>query len=230
MQDALRRVFSLPVFLTLATLATAGGALSNVVPSDLITQEMPKVSAAMAPAKALFVQLRDGAAATPKPKYETVFEGRDIDGDGAADFANPTGMAVREHDAFGEGEFGASRDGGARRHEGVDYVARAGQEAVAPISGFVTKIGLAYADTGEFQFVEISNPALGVKARVFYLNPQVSVGQPVRLGSPIGKVRSLQDRYAGITNHVHMEVYEHGRRVNAETLIVAHEKRIDGRA
>jgi murein DD-endopeptidase MepM/ murein hydrolase activator NlpD len=88
------------------------------------------------------------AAKPPLPRAKAqklVWEGADVDGDGAPDFANPTGRPMREHDAYGEGEFGASRDGGARRHEGVDYDATPGQAVVAPISGFVSKIGYAYA-------------------------------------------------------------------------------------
>lgn len=40
--------------------------------------------------------------------------GIDLDGDGAPDFANPTGRAPRGEDAFGDGWFHARRDGGSR--------------------------------------------------------------------------------------------------------------------
>src|ERR1700741_2539230 len=43
-------------------------------------------------------------------RLELVWEGKDIDGDGIGDFANPTGHEARGHDAYGEGEFGARRD------------------------------------------------------------------------------------------------------------------------
>ena len=165
--------------------------------------------------------LADLAAKPQKPvRKELVWSGSDIDGDGAPDFANPTGGAPRGHDAFGDGEFGARRDGGSRDHEGVDYVATAGQDVKAPISGYVTKIGYAYAGYSDLKFVEISNPALGYVARAFYVNPGVEVGQSVRLGDTIGKDQSLQKHYPGITNHVHLEVMEPGgERVNAAELI-----------
>jgi len=154
-------------------------------------------------------------------RRELVWSGADIDGDGAPDFANPTGAAPRGHDDFGDGQFGARRDGGAREHEGVDYTATAGQAVKAPISGYVTKIGFAYAGSSDLKFVEITNPALGYVARAFYVNPGVEVGQTVRLGQPIGRVESLQRHYPGITNHVHLEVMEPGgERVNAAALIV----------
>jgi murein DD-endopeptidase MepM/ murein hydrolase activator NlpD len=165
--------------------------------------------------------LDDMAAKAQKPvRKELVWSGADIDGDGAPDFANPTGAAPRGHDDFGEGQFGARRDGGSRDHEGVDYTARAGQDVRAPISGYVTKIGYAYAGSTDLKFVEITNPALGYVARAFYVTPGVEVGQTVRLGQAIGRVESLQSHYPGITDHVHLEVMEPGgERVNAAELI-----------
>jgi murein DD-endopeptidase MepM/ murein hydrolase activator NlpD len=90
----------------------------------------------------------------------------------------------------------------------------------APISGYVTKIGYAYAGSSDLKFVEITNPALGYVARAFYVTPGVEVGQTVRLGQTIGAVESLQDHYPGITDHVHLEVMQPGgERVNAAELI-----------
>jgi murein DD-endopeptidase MepM/ murein hydrolase activator NlpD len=166
--------------------------------------------------------LDDMAAKAQKPvRKELVWSGADVDGDGAADFGNPTGAAPRGHDDFGDGEFGARRDGGSRSHEGVDYTATAGQDVKAPISGYVTKIGYAYSGSTDLKFIEITNPALGYVARAFYVTPGVEVGQTVRLGETIGAVESLQDHYPGITNHVHLEVMQPGgERVNAAELIV----------
>jgi murein DD-endopeptidase MepM/ murein hydrolase activator NlpD len=159
---------------------------------------------------------------TPRMETVLVWEGCDVDGDGAADFANPTGHAPRVHDAYGSGAFGASRDGGSRHHEGVDYQAQAGQDIAAPISGFVTKIGYAYDNHPDLRFVEITNPATGYAARVFYINPQVTVGQTVRLGETIGAAHTLQDVYpGGMTDHVHLEIAERGRRLDANDLITA---------
>jgi biotin carboxyl carrier protein len=158
--------------------------------------------------------------AAPVPVMELVWKGADIDGDGASDFANPTGEAPRGHDGFGDGWFGARRDGGSRDHEGVDYIASAGQAVQAPMSGYVTKIGYAYAGDTSLKFVEITNPALGYAARAFYVSPGVEVGASVRLGDTIGKVESLQGHYPGITNHVHLEILAPGGdRVNAARLI-----------
>ena len=161
------------------------------------------------------------APAQPGPE-KLVWRGVDVDGDGQPDFTNPTGLQVRGCDDYGCGSFGARRDAGERDHEGVDFDSVVGQAVGAPVSGFVTKIGMAYPDDALLKFVEITNPALGYVTRVFYVDPSVVEGQVVRLGQEIGEARSLQHRYPGITNHVHLEVARAGRsRIDATRLIVA---------
>src|SRR5689334_19691150 len=59
-------------------------------------------------------------AVAPAAQLRLVWSGNDVDGDGQGDFVNPTGMPVRTCDDYGCGEFGARRDAGERRHEGVD--------------------------------------------------------------------------------------------------------------
>lgn len=162
-------------------------------------------------------------APVAEPAMQLVWKGEDMDGDGRDDFVNPTGQETRRHDAYGEGEFGARRDGGSRRHEGVDYMAKAGQPVAAPISGFVTKIGYAYAGDSSLKFVEVTNPALRVSARVFYVAPGVEVGQAVAMGKPIGTAKSLQRKYPrGMTDHVHLEIIDQrGVRLDAQKIITA---------
>jgi murein DD-endopeptidase MepM/ murein hydrolase activator NlpD len=178
-----------------------------------------EVTAAAAHGPVLMTSLR-GSQLGP---MHLVWEGADVDGDGQADFANPTGQQPRGHDAYGEGEFGASRDGGVRRHEGVDFKAAAGQAVMAPISGYVSKIGFAYAGDNDLRFVEITNPALHYAARVFYINPSVAVGDAVAVGRAIGSMHTLQAKYpGGMTDHVHLEVIDtKGRRIDAGRMITA---------
>ncbi|HYG26190.1 MAG TPA: M23 family metallopeptidase [Caulobacteraceae bacterium] len=159
----------------------------------------------------------------PKPVVLR-WEGKDVDGDGAEDFVNPTGGSMRAVDAFGHGHFGASRDGGSRHHKGVDYRAEAGQPVKAPISGYVTRIGTAYSSSPEYRYIEITNPALRYEARVFYVDPDVRVGETVRLGDIIGTVRSLKLKYGdGMTDHVHLEIKTPGgRNIDATEVLTAH--------
>jgi hypothetical protein len=158
----------------------------------------------------------------PRPIL-TIWQGVDLDGDGRADVADPTGRAPRDVDVYGEGRFHASRDGGSRLHEGVDYVAQAGQVVDAPISGYVTKIGYAYPGDEVLKFVEIENPALHLQARVFYVDPDVAVGDAVAVGRPIGHAHTLQQKYpGGIVDHVHLEIADRrGRKLDAATMILA---------
>ena len=151
---------------------------------------------------------------------QLVWSGVDIDGDGQADFANPTGKEVRGCDDFGCGSFGAERDAGGRRHEGADFDASAGQKIDAPMSGFVSKIGAAYPGDSRYHYVEITNPALHYEVRVFYVDPSVREGEAVHIGQPIGRAHSLQPRYPGITNHVHLEIGRiGGRKLDPERFI-----------
>jgi murein DD-endopeptidase MepM/ murein hydrolase activator NlpD len=216
MQQGLRaRVFGLagrrPLQIALLVGAVAAGAAAATP-----LPYAPKPAFALSPAAA------DAATPAPQPE-ELVWQGADLDGDGKADFANPTGQAPRAHDVYGDGEFGAARDGGSRPHEGVDFRAHAGQTVEAPISGYVTKIGFAYPGDESLKFVEISNPALHYEARVFYVDPKVEVGDTVAVGQPIGRSHTLQRRYpGGMTDHVHLELVDRrGRHVDAQKLIVA---------
>ena len=166
--------------------------------------------------RALAVLQAPAAAPVPRPSL-----GADVDGDGRGDFINPTGGTARSHDAYGSGAFGASRDGGERAHEGVDYVSQPGQVVVAPMSGYVARVGYAYGDDAILRTVEIVNPALNYVAKVLYVSPSVEVGQAVSVGAPIGRAQNLLRKYPnGMTNHVHLQVARKGRAwMNAERLI-----------
>jgi murein DD-endopeptidase MepM/ murein hydrolase activator NlpD len=213
--DRLHRLGSIPargpavLAIALCTAAASLGLAEAAVHADVLSRRAERL-APIAPA----------AQDTPTVT-RLVWEGVDLDGDGQPDIANPTGQAPRGTDAYGEGRFHAARDRGGREHEGVDYVATPGQAVDAPISGYVTKIGFAYPGDHNFKFVEIENPALHLTARVFYVDPEVEVGDAVAIGHSIGTAHSLQRRYRGITNHVHLEIAESGRKVDAETLITA---------
>jgi murein DD-endopeptidase MepM/ murein hydrolase activator NlpD len=131
----------------------------------------------------------------------------DTDGDGIADIANPVEAGARGVDHYGSGAFGSLRDGGKRKHEGVDYVAAPGHRANAPIAGEVTRIGYAYKKDTRLQYVEIVNVQTGYSARVLYVAPSVVVGHTLAAGDEIGTVQDLSVKYpGGITNHVHVEV------------------------
>ncbi len=197
---------------SMLTLGVAGAAVhAQTIVTGLMVPKVEPPPAAGSPAAATALRER------------TVWVGADLDGDGQPDIADPTGEAPRGIDRYGEGRFHARRDGGSRAHEGVDYVAHPGEVVEAPISGYVTHIGFAYPDDQTLKYVEIENPALKLTARVFYVDPDVSVGQAVEVGKPMGHAHTLQRRYrGGITDHVHLELADRrGRKLDAEKLILA---------
>lgn len=211
MQDFSRR------FLTFAMLAGVASGLWHAGAQARVMAGLEGLKPAAVAAKTW-----PGVATVLAPEPKVVWVGDDVDGDGAPDFVNPTGQEPREHDGYGSGEFGASRDGGGRRHAGVDYVSEGGQDVRAPISGYVSKIGYVYSDDRNLRFIEITNPALRYVARVMYVDAAVVEGQAVRLGQTIGSAHSLQSKYPGITDHVHLEVARlGGRKLDATDLITA---------
>jgi hypothetical protein len=60
--------------------------------------------------------------------------------------------------------------------------------------------------------VELTDETLHLVSRVFYVDPNISIGQRVTAGEIIGAAESLTRRYPfGITNHVHVEITDgHG--------------------
>jgi len=142
---------------------------------------------------------------------------------------NPT---IRD-DTQGHGGFGDRRDGGRRKHEGVDLQADPGTEVKSPIAGEIDKIGPAYKDPkaygGGFQAVRIHGDD-GRDYIIRYVEPGESNGRPlvrgdkVQSGQVIGHVqdRAAKDPSGQMRNHVHFEVKdEHGRLIDPTPIIGA---------
>lgn len=110
---------------------------------------------------------------------------------------------LRGTDKWGSGEYGAPR--GDHTHQGVDIAAVPDARVLAPVAGTCTKHGYPYGDDLSFRYVQITDDR-GYDVRLFYVEPLIDVGQKVGPMLPVGIVQSLQGRYPGITNHVHLEV------------------------
>ena len=111
-------------------------------------------------------------------------------------------MKVRTCDAHGCGHFGASR--GKRDHNGVDLVAAMKEKIQSPVRGVVTKVGYPYADDLSWRYVEVT--AKGYRFRFFYVSPWVGVGDKVNVGTVLGRAQGIENRYIGITPHIHFEI------------------------
>ena len=136
-------------------------------------------------------------------------------------WVNPTGGNVRGCDPkWGCGDFGARRTGinGTYPHEGADYTAQPGQSVGSVVDGTVSRLGYPYGDSKYYRYVEITSPN-GEVVKHMYVGPGVSVGAKVKAGDVIGTAQSLQPRYPGITDHVHIEIRKNNQLVNPESII-----------
>lgn len=119
--------------------------------------------------------------------------------------------------SYGCGHFGASRDDGKRRHMGQDYLGSPGQLVFSPISGRIVSVGPAYA-SGKFpelKMVKISSGG-ALTINLMYVEPfsYIVPGYVVKAGEEVGTLQSLQKRYPGIPNHLHLEVLVFGVHVD----------------
>src|SRR5262245_1710115 len=68
---------------------------------------------------------------------------------------------IRGSDNFGNGAYGASRDGGARAHQGVDLVARSGEAVFSPIPGTIIREAQPYPDDNRYRGLSFKGAASG---------------------------------------------------------------------
>jgi len=119
-------------------------------------------------------------------------------------------LALRTHDNFGSGEYGASR--GTRTHNGEDFACLVGAGIFPVTAGKVTKIGYPYGDDKTFRYVQVTLDDHDY--RYFYIDPIVRVGDVVGTNTIIGFVQDLDKRYKGITPHCHFEVKVNGKHID----------------
>lgn len=118
---------------------------------------------------------------------------------------------IRPQDKWGSGAFGTSR--GDHTHRGVDYMVAANAPVPSPVAGEVTKIGYPYGDDLSFKYVQITTED-DYNYRLLYVKPSVEIGRLVKIGDTVGNAQTLQGRYAGIIDHVHLEVKLNGEYID----------------
>ena len=112
------------------------------------------------------------------------------------------------NDAAAGSFWGADRDGGARRHEGIDIFAPRGTPAIAAASGVITRTGETPLGG---RVVWLADAIHGEHLYYAHLDKQlVSPGQRVRAGDTLGLVGNTGNART-TAPHLHFGVYRSGR-------------------
>lgn len=112
----------------------------------------------------------------------------------------------RVKDKYGAGQYGASRDGGTRKHKGLDIIASVNEKVYAPFNGVITREVVPYANDSSYKGIVIKGKGDwdGYEIKIFYVEGLLSGN--VQVGQEIGFVQNLTLKYPSITNHIHIEV------------------------
>ena len=121
---------------------------------------------------------------------------------------------LRGQDAWGDGSFGASRDGGKRHHIGQDFVALPGDEAVWPISGKLIHVSAAYPDSDLRSIIIVGAAEFeGWMARLDYVLQSREASRGI-VGARLGSAQDVAAYWARqqpgrppMTGHVHFELW-----------------------
>jgi hypothetical protein len=86
--------------------------------------------------------------------------------------------------------------------------------------GYISKFGNPYRDDDRYRYVEITTPD-GYVVKHMYVDPHKSLklNSHVYEGDPIGTAQSLQPKYPGITDHIHVEIEKNKAKIDPRTLI-----------
>ena len=124
---------------------------------------------------------------------------------------SPTGLGVRGDDAWGNGEFGASR--GKRKHKGVDFICTPGQSIWFPFQfGFIERISRPYVQ-GKYLGAQLYGYDGGCTyvCKMFYFIPRTMLiidAVSLQRGMVIGKAQDISEKYKDMTPHIHLQVRE----------------------
>jgi len=132
------------------------------------------------------------------------------------DFASPLGVLIRPRDKYGSGEWQAQRTSNnvGRPHMGIDIMTYPGQPILAPVGVKIVRAAKPYADDDTLSGIVLETMDQ-IQIKILYCLPlSKPFGRFVPKGECVAIAQSLQDRYPGIGNHCHFEVWLHGERVD----------------
>lgn len=126
-----------------------------------------------------------------------------------SEYLCPVEGGLRRLDTWGSGAFGASR--GSRKHQGLDLVVDKGGAIRAPSGGEIVREARPYPNDNRYSGVLLRLDD-GVELKIFYIEGWQR-GR-IERGDKIGIAQDLRKKYAKITNHVHVEAFVDGNRVD----------------
>ena len=131
---------------------------------------------------------------------------------------------LRGSDSKGSGHYGAPR--GDRTHYGLDLKMEADVVVNAPFDLEITRPdGQVYEDTTNLNYVEfkgVDELHKDLRVRFMFVDSDMyNVGDLLNKGDAIGIMQDITERYEGIINHIHCEVYSlsTGDRLNPEQFL-----------
>ncbi|XP_053537977.1 leukocyte cell derived chemotaxin 2, tandem duplicate 1 [Ictalurus punctatus] len=105
---------------------------------------------------------------------------------------------------YGCGNYGASRNGGKSKHEGLDIVCADGATVYAPFDVTLKRKAVPYKKNNAINNgIELSGGGLCFK--LFYVKPDKYSGS-LKKGEKLGTMLRMQDVYPGITSHLHVQM------------------------
>ncbi|KAM9471135.1 leukocyte cell-derived chemotaxin-2-like [Clarias gariepinus] len=105
---------------------------------------------------------------------------------------------------YGCGNYGASRDGGKRKHMGLDIACSDGATVYAPFDVTLNGKSVPYRNNNAINDgIQLSGGGLCFK--LFYVKPSKYSGS-LKKGQKLGTMLPMQSVYPGIGSHVHVQM------------------------
>lgn len=126
---------------------------------------------------------------------------------------------TRQIDGFGGGGFGAPRNGGRRKHKGLDFLGESGASAQFVMDARIhPPSGQAYADgTCDLRSIHLLGEGEyeGLRVTLLYVRPDIADGAHGKAGDPLGVLQDVAGYHMKkvgesriMSNHCHFELYE----------------------
>ena len=121
-------------------------------------------------------------------------------------------------DGGGCGNYGASRDNGTRKHEGLDILCEVGGKVFAPFDTIVQREVKPYASDARFNGLQLFAKEKNIILKIMYFKALSHlVGQTIKAGALIGYAQNISEKYgASVPPHLHIEIFKNGVQIDPE--------------